>query len=328
MSVNLRALTVLVGWALMCWLALVTASSAQLLAPQFNYDKYRRLQEQVGRWMTVRDCAALESFANAHLGGANEEAAAALYFAQWALAPPIMMPGSPPCRYSDRRKALRALVNQYEQANAIRHEERPDLSAWVSGMFLSQALGPTWNEQLADAGVIGAMQDLSGLHLLCVLRDNATAGQFWDWMLFDHPGNKPDRNWEQTLREFARSPLYCQALSRPASLLQACIWNAAEMLHATDTHPATRSRSLRHIESTAKMYPRWNDMLEELYDAANEANVSSHRNPRFDLMEQKHVRQLIRKGCEVALPAKLGEIDASARAAVTTSVDKLIDAFQ
>jgi hypothetical protein len=183
-SVPIYALVMTAVWLL----AVSTRAQSMAETPDI---KVLRQHAEIG------DCGYLDQFTDNNIKKSGALGIAARIYALDALtkesAPP---PSQRVCRYHDRRTALLVAVRLYEASAGSMAKSSDEV---VVSIALSGALGNSWRDKLAHAGVRPAMQDLVALHLLCVRKDNEQRAipfwerkdgelrplPFWEWMLRD-----------------------------------------------------------------------------------------------------------------------------------------------
>jgi hypothetical protein len=293
--------------------------------------EYHALEQHASRG----DCKYVDDFIDRNIDKSGVAGRLARSYAAATLTPePAQDPGSQGCPYHDRKTALRVLIWLYEtwaQPEAARK------TSYMDEFILENVLGETWIEQLADAGVRPAMQDLVALHLMCPSRRTVSIGRFafwdprrafWGWMLADPKSGSRNPHFNDLLRSYADS-LSCKKIHGLAKLETACYWDAVEArLASGSSEPTLLSPEMRRLlQDMMSGTPRM-DVITSSVLAYSE-HVGGLRDPRVDEFLRSEMRKLIAAGCAATLsPAALEEIKQRAAERPSGTLDVLINAFK
>jgi hypothetical protein len=250
------------------------------------------------------DCGYLNEFTDKNIMQSGALGIAARTYAIDALTKEAELPPSRRvCRYHDRRTALSVAIRLYEGA-AERMVKSPD-EVMVT-VALEGALGNSWQDKLAHAGVRPAMQDVVALNLLCVRKEDSEQQKipfwerkdaeqppiaFWEWMLKDPKSGSRFGFFDGLLEDYGRSRS-CTSLVGKAKPEIACYWNAVEEKVASGA--PVRSPEMRKLQEGLLGMPRVSALLNAMIkDGEPLPTLASI---------QAALRKLIAEACAQTLP--------------------------
>jgi len=276
------------------------------------------------------DCGYLNEFTDKNIMESGAAGVAARIYALDALTKESELPpGRRVCRYHDRRAALLVAIRLYEAAaETAKHPFEVVVSIALEG-----ALGNSWRDTLAHAGVRPAMQDLVALHLLCVRKEDDAQRSipiwerkdneqppipFWEWMLKDPQSGSRFGFFDGHLEDHGRH-LPCTSLVGNAKPEIACYWNAVEETVASG--PPVLSPEMRELQQDLLGIPRvfalMNAMIKPGEPLPSMASI------------QSALRKLIAEACAQTLPQETqDEIRKRVSKSALSSVDVLIAPFK
>jgi hypothetical protein len=288
--------------------------------------QYQALSKEFDQRIAQGDCVWIDAFTDRHL---DEDGAAGFLARIHAVdtleRSPDLHPSRLVCRYHDRKAALRLAIVYYEAAAAPIGNHRDPI--WVTDP-LAGALGETWTERLAEAGVRAAMQDLAALHLMCVRKGSEQGSSpFWEWIVSDPKvGHGYGHEYLDPLLDyFAKSPR-CSKISGRGNPEVACYWNAVELALAPGLDDMILSFEMRKLLEEISQI-----RLTEVGDAvmAYGEQIGTLRGPRADAFYWLVVRKLIAAACAATLsPAVLEDVTQRAQRGPPSSLDELIAKFE
>jgi len=276
------------------------------------------------------DCGYLNEFTDKNIMESGAAGVAARIYALDALTKESELPpGRRVCRYHDRRAALLVAIRLYEAAaETAKHPFEVVVSIALEG-----ALGNSWRDTLAHAGVRPAMQDLVALHLLCVRKEDDAQRSipiwerkdneqppipFWEWMLKDPRSGSRFEFFDRQLEDYGRSRS-CTSLVGNAKPEIACYWNAVE--EKVVSGPPVLSPEMRNLQRDLLGMPRvfalMNAMIKPDEPLPSMATI------------QSALRKLIAEACTQTLPRETqDEIRKRVSTRPLSSVDTLIAGFK
>src|SRR5215813_11343093 len=263
------------------------------------------------------DCAYLYKFTDDNIMKSGELGIAARIYAIDALTKESELPPSRRvCRYHDRRTALRVAIRMYEAA--AESMAKPTDEVMVS-IALEGALGNSWRDKLAHAGVRAAMQDLIALHLLCVRKESEQRPiPFWEWMLKDPKSGSRFGFFDGLLDTYGRSQSCTSLVGNPKPEI-ACYWNAVEEKVASGA--PVISLEIRKLQQDLLGMPRGFALMNAMIkDGEPLPSITSIHSA---------LRKLIAEACAQTLsPETQDEISKRVSTRPLSSVDTLIAGFK
>jgi hypothetical protein len=277
------------------------------------------------------DCAYLNEVTDKNITQSSPLGIAAQLYALDALTNESELPPSRRvCRYHDRRTALRVAIRRYAAAAERMVKSFDEVVVTIA---LEGALGDSWQDKLAQAGVRPAMQDLVALHLLCVRKEDEEQRKipfwerkdteqppipFWEWMFKEAKPASRYGSFERLLEVYGQSRS-CMSLVGNAKPEIACYWNAVEETVATGV--PVRSPEMRKLQHALQDTPRGVAlMLGMIKDGEPIPSMTS---------VQSALRKLVAEACAQTLPPETqDEIRKRVRTRSLSSVDTLIAGFK
>ena len=277
------------------------------------------------------DCGYLNDFTDKNIMKSVALGMAARIYALDALTRESELPPSRRvCRYHDRRTALLVAIRLYEAAAASTVKSPDEV---VVSIALEGALGNSWRDTLAHAGVRPAMQDLVALHLLCVRKEDSEQRKipfwdrkdaerppiaFWEWMLKDPKSGSRFGSFDGLLEVYGRSRS-CTSLVGNAKPEIACYWNAVEEKVASGA--PVRSPEMRKLQEDLLGMPRGFVLLNAMIKDGEPLPTMASIQPAL--------RKLIAEACAQTLPRETqDEIRKRVSLRPLSSVHALIAGFK
>ena len=201
------------------------------------------------------------------------------------------------------------------------------MQATLAEAWLQVALGRSWRETLANAGVIAAAQDLAALHLSCFRKDGQRSTKFWDWFIGDPAAVPRFELFDYDLEVYARS-VPCENMVGQANPELACYWNAVEGKLVSGPEDTVISFEMWQLLNKLTLLPRGEALLMSMVKFAEQKGWSLD-DLRVVGFAQSELRKLIAEGCAKILSATVREeLRKRAARVPSTSVESVIASFK
>jgi hypothetical protein len=284
-------------------------------------DEMRALATDLDRHDKSGDCKFIDDFVDRNVRNSDAKGLVARMVAFGSLTrrKPLAADSKVRCLYHDRGLAARVAIEQYEaQASAA---VLPPVG-FRAAPYLESALGSSWREKLAEAGVRAAAQDVAALHLLCVMKGTDDPGAFWAWMA---EGSKDSER--QDLRQelsLLADVFPCPHMATPASLPTACYWILFEDRWAPRSGPIVASVEMRRLPSVLIRLTRANKRVMALMEEAAKRNTTL-QDPAANALFHAEIHRMLADGCAAVLPAAtFASLKARAAKGPTRTIESLI----